>query len=322
MIFTLLCFLLILYFHKSYGDEDDPIGCQVILNGVSRCSSKSTLPKYPLGRKFTYNHHPISDRVFNYTKGKEMPNCKYYLSAMSMFKNEAGIMREWLNHHIGHGFEHFYLVNDHSTDEAEDILQPYIRKGLVTMFPAPWAGLQFRQVAVYNKLLTRIMTKNESHWVAVIDLDEFLWSPQAVDLRDVLRKHEDLSVIGLNWLWFGSNGHIEQPNSVIQSFTKRADTDMSKYPDLTAHYKILKFKAQKNIINTQYKAVQVQVHTADVEGVSDILSINRYPDDPPFLLNHYSVQAKDFFLKNKGTRGSANGFYKVADSNLNHTIPH
>ena len=97
------------------------------------------------------------------------------------------------------------------------------------------------------------MTKNESHWVAFIDLDEFLWAPKAIDVKRVLKQHEALSVVGLSWLWFGSNGHIDQPTSVIQSFTRRAQYDLKKYPNLTAHYKILKYETQKNILNTQKK---------------------------------------------------------------------
>ena len=56
---------------------------------------------------------------------------KYYLSVIAMFKNEAQVMKEWLDHHIGHGVEHFYLVDDFSTDSCMSVLSPYIASGLV-----------------------------------------------------------------------------------------------------------------------------------------------------------------------------------------------
>ena len=96
---------------------------------------------------------------------------------------------------------------------------------------------------------------------------------------------------------------------------------MSLYPNLTDHYKILKPHIhdmndwQKNIINTLRPIHSVEVHTVFVEGVEDNLSLNRYPADPPLLLNHYSIQSKDFFLKNKGTRGDSNGYYAANDRN-------
>lgn len=117
-------------------------------------------------------------------------------------------------------------------------------------------------------------------------------------MRTILRENEELKVIGLNWVWFGSNGHVEQPKSVIQSFTKRADanSDFSKYPKLLERYKILKFKSQKNLVNTQTRVVEVQVHTADAEGLADNFSLQRYPNNPPLLLNHYSVQVSKHSL--------------------------
>ena len=316
-ILILILFLVFVGSKKHKSDDDDEDDCKPFGAGTTiRCVYKSTNQKYKWAKNYTYNRYIISDRVFNATGGKPLPPNKYYLTVMSMFKNEAGIMKEWLDHHLAHGVEHFYLVNDNSVDGVEKILKSYVDDGYVTMFPAPGLNQQFRQVGVYNRVLTEIMTKNESHWVAVIDLDEFLWSPRKFDVREMLKKHEELSVIGVNWLWFGSSGHIQQPKEVVKSFTKRADVNLKKYPNLTAHYKILNFKSQKNIINANNKVVQVQVHTADVEGLSLDLSVRRYPNDAPFLINHYSVQAKDFFLKNKGTRGSANGFYKVTDRNL------
>ena len=34
---------------------------------------------------------------------------KYFLSVLSVFKNESHILEEWLNHYINEGVEHFYL---------------------------------------------------------------------------------------------------------------------------------------------------------------------------------------------------------------------
>ena len=68
--------------------------------------------------------------------------------------------------------------------------------------------------------------------VAMIDLDEFLYSPIEVDVRKILKQHEPLALVGLNWVWFGSNGYEKQPASVISSFTRRADYDIFRYTAL------------------------------------------------------------------------------------------
>ena len=60
----------------------------------------------------------------------------------------------------------------------------------------------------------------------------------------------------------------------------------------------------------------MEVHQAYVEGTSDNLSINRDAENPYLILNHYSIQSKDYFLRNKGTRGDVNTYYKTSDRNM------
>jgi hypothetical protein len=154
--------------------------------------------------------------------------------------------------------------------------------------------------------------------IAIIDLDEFIYSPQEVDIKNILRQHEDISVVGLNWVWFGSNGFIKQPKSIIQSFVRRAQYDATKYPALVEHYGVLSRNEdwQKNIINTASRVDNVDVHLVVAEGISASLSWSAFPDNPPLLLNHYSTQSRDFFLLNKGTRGDVNNWISVDERNM------
>ena len=276
--------------------------------------------RYPKSRHFSYGYYRVLDRALNISAvGHYKPEpYKYYLSIIAMFKNEAGVMKEWIEHHIGHGVEHLYLVDDFSSDNASSILAPYIKSGKVSMHSAPSIHIPFRQAALYKKLFTEIYSKNESKWVAIIDLDEFIYSPMEVDIRKVLRQHEELAVVGLNWVWFGSNGYVKQPTSVIQSFKKRADFDVSRYPELVNHYRVLSNKDdwQKNIINTAARIDNVDVHQIVAEGVSASLSYSAFPDNPKLLLNHYSTQSREFFLLNKGTRGDVNNWIETTARNM------
>ena len=58
----------------------------------------------------------------------------YYLTVGAIFKNESHCLQEWIEHHLYHGVEHFYLINDESTDEFMKILQPYINKDIITLY--------------------------------------------------------------------------------------------------------------------------------------------------------------------------------------------
>jgi hypothetical protein len=43
----------------------------------------------------------------------------------SVFKNESHILEEWINNYLLHGVDHFYLVNDFSTDNFLSIIEKY-----------------------------------------------------------------------------------------------------------------------------------------------------------------------------------------------------
>lgn len=142
-----------------------------------------------------------------------------YLAACAIFKNEAPYLDEWIRFHIGVGIEHLYLYNNNSTDEFQPVLAPWIGAGRVTFcdWPTPES-----QLAAYVHCLNR--HKRENRWVAFIDLDELLFSPEAATLPEILADFEAFPGLGANWVMFGSSGHVARPGGLVtRSYLRRAD---------------------------------------------------------------------------------------------------
>ena len=253
------------------------------------------LERYPQSVTWVYNNYSISDRAYGPTA--HQPN-KYYFVVLAMLKNDAAILHEWLEHHIAHGVDHFFLVDDGSTDNTKEILKVYQAKGYVTLFDPPFAGLGYRQAAAYKNNLIKMMQENVAKWVAFLDLDEFLYSPKELDLKKILKNHEDLSSIGLSWMWFGSSGNAVNQPSIVQSNTKRLDFNNNiSYVKLSDAFKILKHVSQKFIINTSFKVHNVDVHIVDLEGTEANLSDRANGTKSEIVINHYGVQSKDHYEK-------------------------
>jgi hypothetical protein len=221
----------------------------------------------------------------------------YNFCICAVFKNEAHILEEWLTHYIFHGVEHFYLVNDNSNDAFESIINKYSTN--ITLFhndiETPNVG---RQVLIYNKYFRPIL--NESNWFAILDLDEFLYSPNNINLQNIFEKYNNYTQICVDWLHFGSNEHLYQPQSVVEGFMKRAKLDTSK---LYYSYKsIFRGNALK----------QFNIHSHSVTGQEIKL---KYEEDniPDLIINHYSIQSQDFFLKIKATRGDINNWMETTN---------
>lgn len=142
--------------------------------------------------------------------------CK--LSICAIMRDEGCYLMEWLEFHKLLGVERFYLYNNNSVDNTTDIVIPYIQTGEVIFHDWP---LHPGQMPAYEHCLKHY--GRESEWMAFIDLDEFLFAIEKNDIREVLEEFKDYPAVVVNWLCFGSSGHIKKPKGLqIENYTKRA----------------------------------------------------------------------------------------------------
>jgi hypothetical protein len=142
---------------------------------------------------------------------------KYTLSVCAIFRNEAPYMQEWLEYHRLIGVEHFYLYNNGSKDGYQQLLLPYIESGIATLVDWPDqpsslpANMSYRwvhatQVTAYEHAIKSSM--EDTKWLAIIDLDEFILPMQTMDFTEVLHMYEEAPGITLQWHVYGTS-HLE-----------------------------------------------------------------------------------------------------------------
>ncbi len=152
-------------------------------------------------------------------------NYPYQLAVCAIFKNEAPWLKEWIvYHHDILGFERFYLYNNDSSDNYEEVLRPFIEKGIVELidwnskdeshkYPGkerdnpscPWHEYQ---LGAYNECLKK-RALGKAKWVAVIDVDEFIVPVKGVrsfhrNLRSAEKRRK--GSIKFSWRMFGTSG--------------------------------------------------------------------------------------------------------------------
>jgi len=219
----------------------------------------------------------------------------YSLSVGALFKNEQHALKEWIEHYLHHGVQHFYLINDASTDSSIDIVKPYVDKGLVTLYTIEFPYYLGRQRDIYNKYIMPHLT--ETHWLLMVDLDEFMWSPKSIDLNDVLKTATNIGQIQVEHTLFGSNGHIEIPTGIVKSYTHRAATSPTRTPGM-----------RKYFINSSFKFTDLAIHHAQFENKEDEEKRFILLNENFFVLNHYSCQAMDLWRLVKCTRGDSDNY--------------
>lgn len=131
---------------------------------------------------------------------------RYQVAVCAIFKNEAPYFREWLEFHRLVGIEHFYLYNNFSEDNYQQVLQPYIDEGLVTLIDWP---RQQAQMAAYQDCLEKF--HQDMQWLGFIDLDEFVVPNSRHTVGEILAPFtKNRASVLLYWQLFGTSGRMER----------------------------------------------------------------------------------------------------------------
>lgn len=234
---------------------------------------------------------------------------KHFLSIIAIFKNESHILKEWISHHLFQGVDHFYLINNNSTDNYLDALRS-VPGDLYTLVDDHRDHAQLEILNDHYRLFGP-----ETKWICPIDLDEFIYirfGGQTIS-EYLHRLPGRVSAVCMPWKMYGSSGHVKQPDSVRQGFTSRAiyNGNTQNPGMLNKETSIGKYIAKTSRIKT------LAVHSPDlIKGCSilsngDHIDYNNihFPTSEKLLeassihLNHYAVQSWEWFRDVKMTRG-------------------
>lgn len=218
-----------------------------------------------------------------------------YLSIACIAKNEAPYIREWIEYHKIVGVERFYFYDNESTDNTIEVLEPYINDGTVIYHRIDGRS---RQSISYTDAVFRY--SNQTYWLALIDLDEFIVPKKADSVVDFLREYEHYPGVVINWVIFDSNGHDKKPTEhgglVTANYT-RVRNGFDKWHG-ERHI--------KSIVHPNYVAKIINPHFALYKNGGNAVSENSEPVAGPWSpycsiskiqLNHYHTKSKEEYLK-------------------------
>lgn len=261
--------------------------------------------------KTTYGTTFAMNNIYRTIKPEEFMSRKYYFGVAAVFKNENHILKEWIDHYLAHGAERIYLINHNSKDEYQETLEPYLNPNLnpksdinsketgkikpkvILYHFSPKKNFKSQKDA-YRLYLQKAI--HECRWLAIVDMDEFIYSPITKSIPEILKKYEEHPAIGVNWLCFGSNNRIKQPKSVVRGFTKRAPAQMMED---NAHI--------KSIIQTPYLR-DFGIHEHKLYNNVKAVNTNRQEIEKCFntpvlddvlVCNHYIIQSWEWYQKKK-----------------------
>jgi len=222
-----------------------------------------------------------------------------YLSVCAIAKNEGPYFKEWLEWHLGKGVEKFYIYDNESTDGTRELLEPYIRSGIVDY--KYWPGHR-QQLAAYDDCLEN--NRLSSRWMAFIDLDEFIVPVRDASIPEFLKGLESFAAVEINWLVYGSGGRKDKtPGTMMERF--RFHSKPEHY--LNRHVKSIVNPRRVFTMIGCHEVARISGDTADSHGQPVRRHFReREPQQDVIRINHYAVRSYEEFIE-KQARGRASG---------------
>lgn len=220
-------------------------------------------PGHDAGDGRRVHQEPDAATVIRLPPAAVPPGFDHTLAAAVMVGDEVACIREWVAFHLTVGCEVIHIYTnwlDRAAATRREV-DDFVAAGLVTI--TPWPDIfssgqsgQFSAFQNYCYAHAIMANRGRTRWLALIDADEFLYSPVEDDLKAVLRPLEERPAVAVNWVNFGSGGHAVRPDGlVIDAYTEAATGDC--------------------ILNRQYKSV-VQPHR-----ITGVFNAHRFLTDEP-----------------------------------------
>jgi FkbM family methyltransferase len=235
--------------------------------------------------KFDFNYDLYIDYKTNNIYIDEVP-MQYNLCIMSIFKNETMNLKTWIEHYIWQGVEHFYLIDNGSTDNPLEILREYIDKGIITYY---YREQKHQQVQHYRFVYDYEKINLKTNWLCICDLDEFFFGTEE-KLVNAIDKYNSYDVIYSNSFFYGSDNLINHPSDIRISNLHRTDDIKNG----------IKYIFKPACINS---SSEIWIHWLVHEGTLQKKIKNEVFINDKIRLNHYLIQSYEYFTKIKMIRG-------------------
>jgi hypothetical protein len=217
---------------------------------------------------------------------------------VALFTNarDESHIKEWAAHHLLIGFDHIVIFDHKSLEPLSNVFQKFDKR-VITI---PYNGENPVKLKLMNKAI-HMARKLNVDWFIYLDADEFIiLNDKFKGVKALLNKYKDADSLALNWLMFGSNNLIKEPEGLIfENYTKS---------ELILDKQVKTFVrpfAAMNAINPHYYVVQDKGRMFALNRIldgSELYSFNTcnipYYKMSAFIA-HYLYQSEETYIKRK-----------------------
>lgn len=219
------------------------------------------------------------------------------LAVATVIRNERPYLREWLLFQKLVGAGLVLLYDNESTDSFEDEIADLVHSAFVQIVPWPnfSTKVNFQSLAIAHAIA---LMRGRSKWLAILDVDEFLFSPVERDLPTLLRAYEDLPALIVPWVSYGTSGHQVPPAGLVtENFTTREasrDDVSNRYKSIVQPFRVRQVRGAHSCLTDLQKIVGFSEHRV-ARTVRDEEAHAPFPVPVRLRINHYYSRSRQEF---------------------------
>jgi len=220
------------------------------------------------------------------------------LAVLTVIRNRASVVQEFISHYIEQGAFHIYIIDDDSNDglanalhcvcsklftvwAVRDLLPSVIATNSDDGLDQQWVA---RQLAAYSSALSRLRHNTRTDWLVVVDCDEFIVS-RACPMRrlESLLANElrHCDYVAMPWLMFGMLNQTLEPCGFLRNALALREPCMANgsRPTVKDPMDVGKFRDRKGYMETKYAVrlsavISLGVHNGAVRMGSAVCQVD------------------------------------------------
>lgn len=202
---------------------------------------------------------------------------------------------EWIAHHLLLGFDKIFIFDHLSVVPISSKLGTNF-DGKVTIMRVKGTG----NIKInLMKYALNIAKKDNISWMLYLDADECLLLNKYDNVKEFLRGFNEADSVGINWLFFGSSGHVKQPKGLLTENFTRSEIRLDKHVKTFVRPDIV-----RNIVNPHF--YNITNSNRCCSGNKTKMHMGPFNPQPlPFInsssyIAHYYIQSEEEHQRRKG----------------------
>ena len=214
-------------------------------------------------------------------------------------------IKEWAAHHLLIGFDAIIIFDHKSIIPLKHVFQHFDKRITIINAELPDGNIKMPLMTKASKIAKKI----QLDWFIYLDADEFIiLNGKLTNIKQLLNVYSRMDSFALNWLCFGSNYFVNDPNGglILENYTKSSKL-------LDKHVKtFVRPNAVSSCINPHYYNMLNPFKMTAIQGTilkppyyfNNIRLHFRYA---PAYIAHYIYQSEETYINRKIKKMSDDG---------------